>query len=158
MCCWRRVYFNCHHEDANVTPPRAVKPCPWAILRGSLACPVYCLPEGRDFTLQYNFQDAVIRDRPCLPCQELQLRRRLDEEWHSFSRANLWKSSDKAMTEYIMSRQEMFNNNHFEYWEELQRAFIDSCRRDVENQEYLYGEEYVWDLREDDKWQGNSSS
>ncbi|KAI1206935.1 uncharacterized protein F4807DRAFT_437723 [Annulohypoxylon truncatum] len=158
MCLWRRVYFSCRHEDANVTPPRPVKPCPWAILRGSLAFPVYCPAEKRGLSVRFNFQDAVIRDRPCIPCQEMQLKRRLDEEWHAFSREFLWKSSEKEMVCYVTSRQEMFTNNHFEFWEELQALFIDKCKYEMRDKPYMYGEEYMEEPKEEDMWAGNSRS
>ncbi|KAI1450095.1 hypothetical protein F5Y02DRAFT_172484 [Annulohypoxylon stygium] len=157
MCMWRRVYFSCQHEDGNVTPPRAIKPCPWAILRGSVLNPLYC-PEGkRALSVPFNFQDAVVRDHPCIPCQEMQVKKRLDEEWHAYAREHLWKASDREMVGYVTARQEMFAANHFTFWPELQTLFMTRARQEMKDKPYIYGEEFVGDVREEDKWPGNST-
>ncbi|KAI0884288.1 uncharacterized protein GGS22DRAFT_21581 [Annulohypoxylon maeteangense] len=157
MCLWRRVYFNCYHENLNVTVPRPVKACPLAVSRGSELLPVYCHPQGRDFTATYDFTDAVMLTIPCIPCEERQARQRVDAQWHEFRTAELWNVSPKAMVRYITRRQELFNNNYFGNWEQLQAAYIFECRQELGTRPYMYGDEYTDNLGKGEGWRGNST-
>ncbi|KAI2466041.1 hypothetical protein F4781DRAFT_368616 [Annulohypoxylon bovei var. microspora] len=131
MCWWRRVYFNCRHEDTDVTPPQPILACEWAILIGSIEDPVYCGPRTREKTTPNVWKDAIIRDRPCSPCQQIQLRRRLDEEWHSFMRSYIGVFTLSEMEWYVKSRRDMFDCNHYGFWQELQATYINNCRGDI---------------------------
>ncbi|KAI1376548.1 hypothetical protein F4677DRAFT_445345 [Hypoxylon crocopeplum] len=133
MCWWRRVFFTCGHEDADVTPPRSVKPCDNAIRTGSIQEPNYCSETGRVRTPRRDSEGAEWRERPCIPCEKRRLREDLDGEWNAFVGESIYILTEPEMTSYIERRDEIFDLAYYWDWAELHTKFLDTCKEDVEN-------------------------
>ncbi|KAI0139417.1 hypothetical protein F4776DRAFT_616082 [Hypoxylon sp. NC0597] len=132
MCWWRRIYFTCRHEDMDVTPPRPIKPCLFAIWTGSAQQPNYCREGTRERTDRNNWEDAIWHDRPCIMCEKRQLKQHLDENWHSFMRRNFRRLTEPEMTFFQENRDRIFEENYYWDWSELHANFIDDVRQDIQ--------------------------
>ncbi|OTA94597.1 hypothetical protein M434DRAFT_29746 [Hypoxylon sp. CO27-5] len=116
----------------DVTPPRPIKPCNFALRTGSRQRPNYCSVATRDRTRRNNRTDAIWRDRPCIMCEKRQLKQVLDENWHSFMRRNFRKLTEPEITLFQENRDEIFEENYYWDWSELHANFIDDIRHEIQ--------------------------
>ncbi|KAI1138601.1 hypothetical protein F5Y05DRAFT_413222 [Hypoxylon sp. FL0543] len=115
----------------DVTPPRPIKPCNFAVITGSKKRPNYCDEARRERTRRNNWADAIWHERPCIPCEQRQLRQALDENWHAFLRRNFQKLTEPEMAFYQDRRNEVFEENYYWDWSELHANLIDDIRQDI---------------------------
>ncbi|OTA98309.1 hypothetical protein M426DRAFT_17540 [Hypoxylon sp. CI-4A] len=115
MCWFRRIYFSCRHEDMNVTPPRPIKPCENALRTGTPQRPKYCHTSGLERTRRNDWANAIVRERPCIPCEQRQIRARLDQDWQSFMRQNLRRLAQVEVTHYEETRRRIFDNYYLDW-------------------------------------------
>ncbi|KAI0834693.1 hypothetical protein F5Y06DRAFT_300324 [Hypoxylon sp. FL0890] len=115
----------------DVTPPRPIKPCNFAVRTGSKQRPNYCSEAARQRTKRNVWEDAVWRERPCIPCEQRQLKQVLDENWHSILRRNFHKLTEPEISFYQECRREIFEDNYYWDWSELHANLIDDLRQDI---------------------------
>ncbi|KAI1776254.1 hypothetical protein F4818DRAFT_440620 [Hypoxylon cercidicola] len=133
MCWIRRVYFSCGHEDINVTPPRPIAPCWQAILRGSVANPIRCAPAYCKRRSPNDKDEDIRRDRPCVRCEQKELRESLDKEWGEFVKNNAATTTTSEMLFYMEERDKIFEDvdNHYWDWDQLQGILLEKCKEDI---------------------------
>ncbi|KAI4862071.1 hypothetical protein F4820DRAFT_451296 [Hypoxylon rubiginosum] len=134
MCWIRPVYFSCNHEDMNVTPPRPRTPCPHAILRGSVANPIYC---GLALCGRRSLRDTdenIYRDGSCARCEEKGLRYGLDKDWDKFVKQNVLKVTTSEMLFYMKQREAIFEDpdTHYWDWDQMHSILLEKCKQDIE--------------------------
>ncbi|KAI0381381.1 hypothetical protein F5Y04DRAFT_81231 [Hypomontagnella monticulosa] len=70
MCLRRRVYFQCLHEDNDVTPPRQLLYCGKAQSQDDTGDPAPCAAaDTLPYTKTYDFSNAVMRAQECEACK-----------------------------------------------------------------------------------------
>ncbi|KAI1415434.1 hypothetical protein F5Y13DRAFT_187542 [Hypoxylon sp. FL1857] len=115
----------------DVTPPRPMKACYFAVRAGRPRRPNYCRPDFCELTRRNSWSDAAWHDRPCAPCERRELKQRLDEDWHSFLRRNFRRLTEPEITFYQNQREQIFENYYWD-WGQLHANIMNNIRQDIQ--------------------------
>ncbi|KAI1390769.1 uncharacterized protein F4822DRAFT_426614 [Hypoxylon trugodes] len=116
----------------DITPPRPIKPCEYAISTGSPKKPHYCDSFTRERTRRNDWDEAIVRDRPCIPCYKRHLQMSLDLDWYSLMRQVIRVITDEEYEAYRAYRMKIFEEYYYWDWQRLHANLLDDCRVDIQ--------------------------